>query len=76
MGLSSCLCPGESSGPPAWSPHMWIHTETAHSPDAIRKTIALQGYVAMQLRSAFTLFIISPAKQQPLCSQNPGWTLI
>lgn len=55
---------------------MWIHTETAYFGGTIKLTMELQGYTAMQPGAAFTLFTISPAKQQPPCSQNPGWTLI
>lgn len=51
-----------------------IHTETAYFGGTIRLTMDLQGYAAPG--AEFTLFTISPAKQQPPCSQNPGWTLI
>lgn len=55
---------------------MQIHMETACFGGAIRLTMELQGYAAMQPGAEFTLFTISSAKQQPPCSQNPGWTLI
>lgn len=77
-------CPGETSHadvPPRAPrekerPPRRIHMETAYFGGAIRLTMELQGYAAMQPGAEFTLFTISPAKQQSPCSQNPGWTLI
>lgn len=79
-----CLCPGEAAGTaiPPRAPREETHTptrihmETACFGGTNRLTMELQGYVAMQPAAEFTLFTISPAKQQPPCSQNPGWTLI
>lgn len=78
-------CPGEATGATVSPPRApweetraptWIHTERAYFGGSVRLTMELQGYTAMQPGAEFTLFTISPAKQQPPCSQNPGWTLI